>query len=30
MAANRETESVTGLPFVTEAEDEKALGILKM
>lgn len=29
MAANRETAEVTGLPFILEAEHEKALAILK-
>jgi phosphoserine phosphatase len=29
ISANRETEEVTGIPFMTEAKDEKAKEILK-
>jgi hypothetical protein len=29
MSANRETEAVTGIPYMTEALNEKALGILR-
>jgi hypothetical protein len=29
MAANRETAEVTGIPFLTEAQDERALAILR-
>ncbi len=29
MAANRETEAVTGIPYMTDALDDKALAILK-
>jgi hypothetical protein len=28
MAANRETADVTGLPFMTEAQGERAMAIL--
>jgi hypothetical protein len=29
MAANRETEKESGIPYMTEAENDKAMAVLK-